>query len=186
MSRPRILTSESHPLRIEAVPAPGGGEIGMTFCPGKHQRGGLTGEWQRDLSADLDRIRAWGAVAVVTLMEAEELARYGVGTMGEAVAARGMAWLHLPIVDVDIPRAPFEAGWVTAGPRLHAWLTEGSRILLHCRGGLGRTGTIAARLLVERGMAPEAAVRAVRAARQGTIETPAQVAHVLALRPAGA
>ena len=104
--------------------------------------------------------------------------------MGAMVAARGMAWLHLPIVDVDIPRAPFVAAWVTAGPRLHGWLREGRRILLHCKGGLGRTGTIAATLLIEQGTAPAAAILAVRAARDGTIETPAQLAWVRALVPA--
>jgi ADP-ribosyl-[dinitrogen reductase] hydrolase len=116
-------------------------------------------------------------------MEQHELTRYGVAGLGAAVAARGMAWLHLPIVDVDIPRAPFEAAWVTAGPRLHGWLREGRRVLLHCKGGLGRTGTIACLLLIEQGMQPDAAIRAVRAARDGTIETPAQVAWVRARTP---
>jgi ADP-ribosyl-[dinitrogen reductase] hydrolase len=180
------LTSETHPLRIDAVAAPGGGLIGMTLCPGKQQRGGLSGDWRRDLGPDLDRIRDWGAVAVVTLMEAHELDRYRVPGLGAAVAARGMAWLHLPIPDAGVPDAAFEAAWQAAGPRLRGWLREGRRVLLHCRAGLGRTGTIAARLLVESGLAPEAAVRAVRAAREGTIETAGQVAHVLALPPAGA
>jgi ADP-ribosyl-[dinitrogen reductase] hydrolase len=185
MTRRPVLTSESHPLRIEAVAAPGGGGIGMTFCPGKHQSDGMTAHWQRDLALDLDRIRDWGAVAVVTLMEQHELDRYRVPGLGAAVAARGMAWLHLSIVDVDIPRAPFETAWVTAGPQLRGWLGEGRRILLHCKGGLGRTGTIAARLLIELGMQPEAAIQAVRAARDGTIETPGQLAHVRGLRPPG-
>jgi ADP-ribosyl-[dinitrogen reductase] hydrolase len=183
MTRRPVRTSESHPLRIDAVAAPGGGEIGMTFCPGKHQIDGMTANWQRDLALDLDRIRDWGAVAVVTLMEEHELTRYGVAGLGAAVAARGMAWLHVPIIDVDIPRAPFEAAWVTAGPRLRGWLREGRRVLLHCKGGLGRTGTIAAKLLIEQGTQPAAAIRAVRAARDGTIENPAQEAWVRALTP---
>jgi ADP-ribosyl-[dinitrogen reductase] hydrolase len=173
-----ILTSQSHPLRIEPVAAPGGGLIGVTFCPGKHQMGGLGGNWQRDLAIDLDAIRNRGALAVVTLMEEYELSRYKVMSMGAEVTARGMAWLHLPIVDVDIPDAAFETLWQEAGPRLHAWLRAGERILLHCRGGLGRTGTIAARLLIELGLQPETAIRAVRAARQGTIETGGQEAYV--------
>lgn len=39
--------------------------------------------------------------------------------------------------------------------------------MLHCRGGLGRTETIAARLLVEFGMDPHEAIRRVRAAWTG-------------------
>ncbi|MFC7477279.1 cyclin-dependent kinase inhibitor 3 family protein [Dankookia sp. GCM10030260] len=182
MTRP-AKTSATHPLRIDAVAAPGGGEIGMTFCPGKHQPQGLTGNWQRDLALDLDRIRDWGAVAVVTLMEPHELAELRVEGLGAAVAARGMAWLPLSIVDGDIPRAPFHAAWSAAGPRLHGWLRQGRRVLLHCKGGLGRTGTIAATLLIEQGMAPQAAILAVRAARGGTIENDAQLAYVRALTP---
>ncbi|MBP0447443.1 cyclin-dependent kinase inhibitor 3 family protein [Roseomonas sp. SSH11] len=181
MSRTAFLTSETHPLRIEPVAAPGGGLIGMTFCPGKVQPGGLGGNWRRDLALDLDAVRDWGAVAVVTLMEEHELARYRVAAMGEEVRARGMAWLHLPIADADVPDEAFEALWLEAGPRLLAWLGEGRRILLHCRGGLGRTGLVAARLLIELGTKPDAAVRAVRAARAGTIETRAQEAYVLGL-----
>lgn len=176
-----ILTSQTHPLRIEPVTAPGGGLIGMTFCPGKHQMGGLGGHWRRDLVLDLEVIRDWGAVAVVTLMEEHELHRYQVASIGAEVTARGMAWLHLPIVDVNIPDAAFETLWQEAGPRLCAWLRAGERVLLHCRGGLGRTGTIAARLLIELGLPPEEAIRAVRAARQGTIETGAQEAYVRSL-----
>jgi ADP-ribosyl-[dinitrogen reductase] hydrolase len=177
-----FLTSETHPLRIEPVAAPGGGLIGMTFCPGKYQPGGLGGNWRRDLAPDLDVIRDWRTVAVVTLMEAHELALYRVPTIGTEVQARGMAWLHLPIPDGYVPGGAFEASWTDAGPRLRAWLGEGAHILLHCRGGLGRTGTIAARLLVELGMEPRAAVQAVRAARAGTIETGAQERYVMGLR----
>ena len=57
-------------------------------------------------------------------------------------------------------------------------LRDGGRVLLHCRAGLGRTGMIAARLLVELGTPPDAAIVSVRAARTGAIETRAQERHV--------
>jgi protein-tyrosine phosphatase len=51
---------------------------------------------------------------------------------------------------------------------------EGSDVVVHCKGGLGRAGMMAARLLVELGMPPEQAIKEVRRARKGAIETSAQ------------
>jgi protein-tyrosine phosphatase len=50
----------------------------------------------------------------------------------------------------------------------------GQTVVIHCRGGLGRTGTVAAACLVALGHAPETAIDSVRAARPGAVETPAQ------------
>ena len=58
-----------------------------------------------------------------------------------------------------------------AGARLRERLRRGERVLVHCRGGLGRAGSVAARLLVEFGAAPNEAIRQVRVARPGAIET---------------
>ena len=49
-------------------------------------------------------------------------------------------------------------------------------------GGLGRSGMIAARLLVELGEEPRAAIQRVRQVRPGAIETAAQEDYVLACR----
>ena len=57
----------------------------------------------------------------------------------------------------------------------------GCDVLVHCRGGLGRAGTIAARLLVELGMEPETAIASVRAVRPGAIETSDQEKFVLGI-----
>jgi ADP-ribosyl-[dinitrogen reductase] hydrolase len=49
----------SHPLRIDEVAIDGvSGLIGLTFCPGKIQKGALSGPWERDLKVDLEVIRA--------------------------------------------------------------------------------------------------------------------------------
>src|SRR5207245_7627296 len=70
---------------------------------------------------------------------------------------------------------------VVAG-RLHAWLAERRNVLIHCTGGLGRSGMIAARLMVELGEEPRLAMQRVRAARPGAIEAAAQEACVRAWR----
>lgn len=174
----RINTSEDDPLQIGALDAPGGGRLGVTFCPGKKDPNGLSAIWDRNLALDLAAIRAWGASAVVSMMETHEFAEMQVPELPEAVRAAGMAFYHLPIPDLRAPGADFEAAWRSAGPALHARLDRGEALLLHCRGGRGRAGTVTARLLIERGMAPNDAIQAVRAVRPGAIETAEQVAYV--------
>jgi ADP-ribosyl-[dinitrogen reductase] hydrolase len=179
-----VRTSTTHPLQIAEVRAtPGHGPIGITFCPGKTQNSAMSGRWARDLDLDLDQVRDWGAAAVVTLVEDHELAALKVEGLGAAVEDRHMAWHHLPIADVHPPGRDFEARWAEVGEGLRARLRDGFGVLVHCKGGLGRAGTIAARLLVELGVEPAEAIRAVRAVRPGAIETEAQEAHVHACRP---
>ncbi len=172
-------TSQTHPLQIAEVRAdPAHGRIGITFCPGKHDCLAATGAWKRDLATDLDLIRTWGARMVLTLVEAEELALLQVPHLGREVTARGMDWRHLPIADYSTPTADFERQWLTHGRDIRELLRDGADVLVHCKGGLGRAGMIAARLLVELGMDPEQAIREVRSARKGAIETPSQLALV--------
>ena len=95
-------SSLSDPLRIDEVAVGvAGGRLGITFCPGKSGASVYGPRWKRDLGMDLDRVKDWGACAVVTLIEEHEFAMLGVPRLGVEVLARGMAWHHLPIVDVE-------------------------------------------------------------------------------------
>jgi ADP-ribosyl-[dinitrogen reductase] hydrolase len=122
---------------------------------------------------------------VVTLLEPAELGALSVSSLGEEVRRQQMNWLHLPIADVSVPCERFEQQWQEAGAGLRARLRSGFDIVVHCKGGLGRAGTIAARLLVELGHDPDDAIRLVRTARPGAIETAAQERHVHAATPQG-
>jgi ADP-ribosylglycohydrolase/protein-tyrosine phosphatase len=169
--------SQNSPLQIaEILLKPGNGRIGLTLCPGKKDD---SRHWNRDLSEDLKVIRAWGATTVVTLIEDHEFQMLGIETLRHDVRALGMDWLHLPIVDVSIPDHRFEEAWELAGPKLHMRLDVGERILIHCRGGLGRTGLVAGLMLVERGCDSRSAIDRVRAVRPHAIETAAQERYVL-------
>lgn len=179
-----MRTSISHPLQIAAISAgPGMGRVGLTFCPGKRQPNALTGAWARDLDLDLDAVAAWGAAAVVTLIDHDEVTALNVAPLGRKVEDRHMAWHHLPLPDQSAPDARFEARWAEVGVSLRAMLRDGFDVLVHCKGGLGRAGTVAARLLVELGHEPRAAMAAVRAVRPGAIENGRQERHVLGLAP---
>ncbi|PYF09691.1 hypothetical protein C8J30_10761 [Rhodobacter viridis] len=177
-------TSLTHPLQIAEVQAgPGLGRIGITFCPGKHDRAAMSGSWARDLGLDLEAIATWGASHVVTLVETQELGMLKVPDLGTQVRAHGMEWHHLPIADYSVPTPAFETRWQAEGRVIRAALRAGADVVVHCKGGLGRAGMIAARLMVELGADPKTAVKAVRSARPGAIETPSQLALVRATVP---
>ena len=70
-----LRTTEIDPLEIASVEVGVHlGKIGITFAPGKNDRFASSGPWARDLARDLDVIVDWGARALVTLLEPQELA----------------------------------------------------------------------------------------------------------------
>jgi ADP-ribosyl-[dinitrogen reductase] hydrolase len=147
------------------------GRIGITLCPGIYDRHAATGEWDRDLALDLDSIRDWGAAAVLSLLEPKKLTLLRVERLGEEVLGRKKLRLHLPVVDASIPDQGFERRWAAEGKEIRSLLRRQLDVLVHCRGGLGRAGMIAPRLLTELGMETTKAIATVRTARPGAIET---------------
>ena len=69
--------------------------------------------------------------------------------------------------------------WNTADVNL-SFVGSKRNIFIHCRGGFGRSGVIAARLLVEFGYPAIEAIRKVRDVRPGSLETIEQENNVIA------
>lgn len=180
-----VKTSETHPLPIAVVPTPGGGVIGLAMAPGKRQPDAITGPWERDIDADFTAIVEFGAHAVVTLMETSELTGVAIPAdkVRAAAAQRGIGWVHWPIVDFAAPDATFEAAWAREAAAVCDQLAGGGRVLVHCRGGRGRSGLVAARLLIELGVSNADAFAAVRAAQPLAMETTVQEDHVRGYKP---
>ena len=163
-------TSISHPLRIDDLSL-GNGRIGITLCPGKKGDSNYGAPWERDLDLDMEAIKSWGADAVLSLIEDHEFEMLRVKDLGKAVEERGIKWFHFPVRDVSVPTPQAMENWREISPKLHRIIESGGRIVIHCRGGLGRAGTIAALLLTERGWLLRQAICDIRAVRKGTIET---------------
>jgi ADP-ribosyl-[dinitrogen reductase] hydrolase len=179
-----IKTSQTHPMQINTVQVAGfDGVIGMTFCPGKVRKNSISGgDWDRDLATDLQVIDSWGARAIVTLMEQHELESHKVPDLPNMVPSH-IHFFHLPMPDGGVPDAAWEKDWAAAGATIRNLLKNGVRVLIHCLGGLGRTGLVSAKLLVEFGASPTEAIKQVRAARPGTIENSWQEQYVKKQRP---
>jgi len=170
-------------LRIDELPLAGGGVLGLCHFPGRRGVDGRGRAWQRSAEADMQAIREWGASAVLSLVEAHEFERLGVPDLGARVRAAGLRWHHLPIADMGVPAAPDLLQADAQARAVVQALARGERVLVHCAAGLGRTGTLAAALLVAFGHAPQAAIREVRRVRPGTLETREQEVFVEVLEP---
>jgi atypical dual specificity phosphatase len=114
----------------------------------------------REVTVDLSAIAAAGVTHVLSLTEdAPDMA---------LLAAHGLHALHFPVADMAAP-APEPA--LALARMLAGIIDEGGAVAVHCRAGLGRTGTMLAVYLVARGVGPDEAIRAVRAVRRTYIQT---------------
>jgi 4-hydroxy-tetrahydrodipicolinate reductase len=83
----------------------------------------------------------------------------------------GFSHLHLPVPDMT---APPTSVLETAVRFIDEQLRRGDPTVVHCGAGLGRTGTVLACYLVSQGASADEAMRDVREARPGSIETAEQ------------
>ncbi|WP_461863720.1 protein-tyrosine phosphatase family protein [Thermococcus sp.] len=112
--------------------------------------------------------------AVVVLVEEFELP-YSL----EEWKKRGVEVLHSPIEDFTAPslgQLLEILRWIDARVR------EGKRVLIHCLGGLGRSGTVAvAWLMYSKGLPLREALARVRSIRPGAVETEEQMGMLMEL-----
>jgi protein-tyrosine phosphatase len=152
-----IRTSETDPIRVDWLPERLPGRVGLTFAPGKKTVTAAGFRWERDLRRDLDDLAVrYRSAALVCLLEDDELGRLGISALVPEALHRGIEVRRFPVPDYGVP--------ASVGPVRHlvGWIEEraisGKNVVIHCAGGLGRTGTIAGCFLVERGMGADEAL----------------------------
>lgn len=116
---------------------------------------------------ELAALRSGGFATIVCLLDTAEAPNYDV----ERVKAAGFSRHDIPIRDYDAPTPDQVVTFLRiierAGP-------DDGKIIVHCQGGTGRTGTMAAAYWIARGFTVEAAIEKVRSFRPGAIETEGQ------------
>jgi protein-tyrosine phosphatase len=118
------------------------------------------GDWLGDDITDWKRA---GVQVVLSLLTPEEEQDLNLREEAVEVRGQGLEFSSFPISDRQVPRS--EAKLAPSLDILAENLSAGRNVLIHCRQGVGRSGLVAACLLVRNGMSPGAAVEAVSAAR---------------------
>ena len=121
----------------------------------------VSGEWIAD---EFRGIANLGVLRLVSLMETEEMRDVGLTREPELCRENGMDYIHFPIRDRGLP--PSLEKTVGFVKDLHAQVKSGKNTAIHCRAGIGRSGLIAACVLVCEGHTPEDAFRSVSKARK--------------------
>lgn len=155
-------------LVVHALPV-AGGILAIAPMPGQ----------QDSYAADLEHLRAWQPALVISLTPRAEMVAHGSERLGQDMQERGARWAHFPIPDFGVPDDRVDALWPGLSAQVLAALAGGGRVLVHCRGGCGRSGMIALRLMIAAGEAPQAALTRLRNLRPCAIETEAQMAWAL-------
>lgn len=141
------------------------GTLAIASLPG---RGG-------DLAGDLAQFRDFKPSLVLTMVTEAELLEVGAHHFGTDIQTLGSRWAHLPVNDFGIPSAETVARWSDVSKSARAALAGGGRVIIHCKGGCGRSGMAALRLMIEAGEAPDAALKRLRAVRPCAVETAQQL-----------
>jgi len=118
------------------------------------------GDWLADEVADWKQA---GVRAVLSLLESQEEENLDLKGEGTEVRKQGLDFSSYPIPDRQVP--PSESELAQLLEKLDRALTSGKNVVVHCRQGVGRSGLVAACLLVRNGISPGAAVDKVSAAR---------------------
>ncbi len=145
------------PIRVDwidhSLVAPG--KIGLTLLPGRK-------DYSRSLEEDIQQLKNDAVDKIVVLVTIDELHNYGVDDLIQEYEAAGFETLHFPIMDQMIGSVKETKEAVNV---MDNWIKEGKNVMIHCVGGLGRSGMIAASYLKYKGLDSDKAIEVVRDAR---------------------
>ena len=114
------------------------------------------------LEACLIDLKGQGASVVLSMLPDREAEALGVSEDAALCATVGLTFQSFPIADFGLPDL---TGFQDLVGRLRQMLEAGEALAVHCRAGIGRTGMVAACLLVATGLSADKAIREVSAAR---------------------
>jgi protein-tyrosine phosphatase len=129
------------------------------------------GDWLED---EVIGLRNAGLDIIVSLLEEDEARQLGLENERAVSESNGLQFLSFPIPDRGVPSSTEAAAKLVLD--LTSALTAGRNVAVHCRQGVGRSGLLAAAVLMTAGTGARQAVEAVTQARGiGIPETTGQM-----------
>ena len=157
---PAKRTSDTHPLAPSYIDV-WNGRMGLVICPAK-KGSGMVGQHDRDFEKDMERLSNQGVDKIYGLMPKYELIQYKADMLLTETGTYGIEYIYCGWTDRETPdNNDFDDMIKSALEDLENGLT----IVVHCRGGLGRTGTFAGTVLAKAGWHVDAMIKALHDAR---------------------
>jgi protein-tyrosine phosphatase/nicotinamidase-related amidase len=149
-------------LKVEDSPL---SKLGLTICPGRVDRG-------RNLALDLQTMVDEGVSTIVGCLTSREMDWLDVPDLMAEARKLGIEYIHEPFLDQGVPGVETMENLVEI---IDKRISSGRKTIIHCVAGLGRSGTVAASLLVKKGYSADESIRLVRESRgPRAIESKAQ------------
>ncbi len=103
----------------------------------------------------LEAFREAGVTSVVSLLEDTEACNAGLSAEPTIAETLGMTFITYPIKDYALPVS--EPSYLTFVRELWQLIHHGEQVLVHCYGGIGRSGMVVAGILIYDGLTPDEA-----------------------------
>lgn len=142
------------------------GKLSLSICPGKKDI-----KYNRNLELDLEVIKSNNVQIIVCLLEWTEMQKLNIINYPKIVQEKGILFYHMPIPDCGVPNKKELNSFV---PIIVNYVAGGYNVLIHCRSGLGRAGTISACCLCHFNYDGKTAISMIRKLRPGAIQNSEQ------------
>ena len=173
-----MTTSKQSPIRLDPVAVMDNAKLYLTICPGKKGSSyRYRSTWNRDLDNDFRQIKdVYNVNVIFNLLEDHEFQQYNILDYFTKAANYGFTVYRYPIKDMNIPTSMIDFHNIIV--TIYQHMKSGHNVVVHCIGGLGRSGTIAAGLMVYVGYDPNVAINTIQRLRKSSIKRKSQQTFV--------
>jgi protein-tyrosine phosphatase len=148
------------------------GDLFLSSCPGMG----------KDLLGDVQIIKDLNIKCLISLMEKDELNHFGAKNLFKELDQNKIKWIHFEIKNFGIPTLNQDDELNSHIKTINQRILNGENVYIHCMAGLGRTGMLAALILIKLGLQIKQSIQIIINTRPGSIETEAQENFVYEFR----